>query len=314
MFHWLAARVLNKLNTGEYHPESGFTVNSQDGKKQYGLRTTLGDFLHFAEAPRELMANRVNPTIVRTPIELALGVDAQGKKVAPTQQFWNAARQAIPMPAQALTPKQTISQPDWKDELMKSAGVQSRKKFSMAENLAYKRSTEKSSGAPLEGDQLEAAQTKYKLEDDLRTALQSKDVAGYKSASAAIMAAQKAGTISSDEQTKLMKDATQYPTRLAATVARLPLEYSLDVYDLAGVTEKQQIRLAINKKIQSYYGDGMKGKKSIGDYKSIQPKIQRFFSDKAAPAPTAIPQAPAPTAHTGPPEEHRKPRGRGEQP
>jgi hypothetical protein len=44
-----------------------------------------------------------------------------------------------------------------------------------------------------------------------------------------------------DEQKQMLQDVYRYPTRLTATVARLPLEDSLDVYAAAANVEKESI-------------------------------------------------------------------------
>ena len=278
--HYLLARTLNYVANGNLHPESGFQVIGPDGKREYGIRTTLGDFLHFAEHPRDFMMNRVNPLLVRTPLELLGGVDAQGNKVSDTQKMWDTVRQIMPIPAQVLTPKQQISQPSGWDEGLKAVGVGSVKRFSPAETLAYQRSTQRSQGAPLEGDALEAAQTKYKLEDDLRNSVQAKDAAGIKTGKTAIIKARVAGQITVPEETKLILDAYKFKTRLAATIVRLPLDDALDVYKTASNIEKKQIRTAVLQKVQSYYNSVNQGKKPIGEFRSLKPRIQTFLADR----------------------------------
>jgi len=46
--------------------------------------------------------NRVNPLLVRTPMELIGGVDQQGNKVSDTQKAIDTIKQVIPIPAQAI--------------------------------------------------------------------------------------------------------------------------------------------------------------------------------------------------------------------
>jgi hypothetical protein len=278
--HYLAARAINYLVSGQYHPESGYSVVSKDGTKDYTIRTTMGDYLHFAQHPLDFMMNRVNPLMVRTPLELIGGVDAQGNKVSNTQKMWDTARQLLPIPIQTLTPKQQISQPSGADDALKAVGVNTRKRFSPAETLAYQRSTEKSQGAPLEGEALEKAQTKYKLEDDLRNAVQAKDAQAVAKGKQAIIQGVRDKTITGDEANKLIQDAVKYKTRLGATVARLPLDDALDVYAAASQQEKKAIRQAVAMKISSYYSLVERGKKSSAEYKAIQPRIQKFFQDK----------------------------------
>jgi hypothetical protein len=289
ILHWMTARAINYLANGSYHPESGFKVVSQDGKKEYGIRTTLGDFLHFAEHPRDFAMNRVNPLLVRTPGELIEGVDQQGNKISNTQKMWDTARQVMPIPLQPLLPKQQISQPSGVDEFLKGMGIGSVKKFSPAETLAYQRSTQKSQGAPLEGDALEKAQNKYMLSDAMRDAVISKDAAskakGIRTpaedkAAAAINDARKAEKITPDDQKQMIEDAYKYPTRLAANIQHLPIDDALDVYAAASQQEKKQIRHAVLSKVQSYYNSVSQGKKPLGEYRALAPRIQKFFADK----------------------------------
>jgi predicted ABC-type ATPase len=278
--HYLAARAINYLVSGQYHPESGYSVVSKDGKKDYTIRTTMGDYLHFAQHPMDFMMNRVNPLLVRTPLELLGGVDAQGNKVSNTQKMWDTARQVMPIPIQTLTPKQQISQPSGADEALKAVGIGSRKRFSPAETLAYQRSTEKSQGAPLEGDALEKAQTKYKLEDDLRNAVQAKDGAGVQKGKQAILQGVRDKTITSEEANKLIQDSVKYKTRLAATVARLPLEDAIDVWGAASQQEKKELRQTMLGKVSSYEKMVTERRKSIDEFRALKPKITQFLADK----------------------------------
>jgi hypothetical protein len=78
----------------------------------------------------------------------------------------------------------------------------------------------------------------------------------------------------------MVKDAYTYPTRLTQPVAHLPLEDSLEVYAAASQQEKKEIRRAVAAKIASYYSLVEKGKKAAAEYRSSQPRIQKFFQDK----------------------------------
>jgi hypothetical protein len=208
-------------------------------------------------------------------------VDAQGNKVSNSQKMWDALRQVIPIPAQALTPKQQISQPSRLDEVLKGMGVQSTKRFTPAETLAYQRATQKGEGGePLEGDKLEEAQTKFRLADAYRDAVMAKDQAAKQKAREDIDAARKSGTITLQDEERMMLAPYKYPSRLAATVARLPLEDALDVYHAVGLQEKRIIRAEIAQKVSSYYQSVATGKRSEKEYKALKPRIQQFFQDK----------------------------------
>jgi hypothetical protein len=97
---------------------------------------------------------------------------------------------------------------------------------------------------------------------------------------AAIVNARKSGQITPDEQAKLTTDAYKFKTRLAATIIRLPLDDSLDVYKAASNIEKKQIRTAVLQKVQGYYNEVNRGKKPMGEFRALQPRIQKFLGDK----------------------------------
>jgi hypothetical protein len=64
------------------------------------------------------------------------------------------------------------------------------------------------------------------------------------------------------------------------TVARLPLEDALDVYQAAGLQEQRIIRAEIAQKVSSYYQSVATGKRSEKEYKAPKPRIQQFFQGK----------------------------------
>ena len=260
--HWLFARGINYLVSGDTHPESGFSVESKDGKRIYNVRTTLGDFLHFASAPRDFLANRVNPLLVRAPEELFEGVDQQGHKVSSAQQVFDTLRQVTPIPLQGLYPNQQVSQPGSADKLAESFGVQSRKSFSPAETLALQLASKKSEGAPLEGDELAGAQKRYKLEDELRDAINTKDQAARSAALTAIHQAARGGEISTADATKIIEGANKYPAPIMATVSRLDLSEALWVYAKGSMTEKRALRPLIAGKIERWKTTGIPAKDS----------------------------------------------------
>jgi hypothetical protein len=63
----------------------------------------------------------------------------------------------------------------------------------------------------------------------------------------------------------MLQDVYRYRTRVAATVARLPLEAALDVYAAAANQEKKALRRGIASKVESYYKMVERGKKPYGD-------------------------------------------------
>jgi hypothetical protein len=92
--------------------------------------------------------------------------------------------------------------------------------------------------------------------------------------------ARKVGEITTPEESKLITDAYKFKTRLAATIIRLPVDDALDVYAASSNIEKKQIRAAVLQKVQGYYNSVNQGKKPLGEFRALQPRIQKFLADK----------------------------------
>jgi hypothetical protein len=275
--HWLLARGLNYIVSGDTHPESGFSVESKNGKREYSLRTTLGDFLRFVQKPKDFIANRVNPIGVRAPAEIAAGEDSMGNKVTTWQQFFDTLRQVTPIPLQGLYPNQSISQPDPSDKLLQSVGVGSRKKFSPAETLAHELETKRSGeGAPLEGEELEKAQLRYRLEDKLRTAINARDNQERVAAIGQIHEASRGpeAKLTPDEASHLISQANKYPMPLQSAVDHLALADALEVWDKASINEKRALRPVLANKIEHWMLASAKHTRQQND--SMRQRIQAF--------------------------------------
>ena len=252
---WLMTRGINYLVSGDTRPQSGMSVLSKNGKREYNMRTTLGDFLHFAEKPKDFIANRVNPILARAPAEIASGEDEMGNKVTGAQEFFDTLRQITPIPLQGIYPTETVSQPSAGDKLLQSVGVQSRKKFTPAETLAHELMSKRSGeGAALEGDDLAKAQLRYKLEDQLRTAINARDNAGKVAAQRQIhqAAAGPNAKLTAKEAGELIQNANKFPMPIQSTVQRLSLQDSLQVWDQAGITERRALRPLIQAKVEKW--------------------------------------------------------------
>jgi hypothetical protein len=142
--------------------------------------------------------------------------------------------------------------------------------------------SKKNSSGPLEGDALADTQKKYKLEEDLRDAISNRDAHGTATATKAITDATKGANpiIDYKKASDMINDAHVYKDRLTATVRRLGLEDSLQVYDSAGIFEQRKLRETINKKIMDWYQQAEEGKKTSGQLASMRPRISKFFSVK----------------------------------
>ena len=272
---WMLVRGINYLVSGDTHPESGNAVLSKNGKREYSMRTTLGDYLHFMQKPKEFLSNRVNPIGVRAPAEIAAGEDELGNKITSTQEFWDTLRQVSPIPLQGLIPTQSISQASPGDKLLQSVGVGSRKKFSPAETLAHEISTRRTGqGAALEGDELAKAQLRYKLEDSLRTAINAHDEEGRAEALRYIDSATHGpdAKLTREEATRLKTQAQKYPLPLQSAVDHLSLADALQVWDKSSLTEKRALRRIIQDKIAKW--DNAKHTKQQND--TTRQQVQAF--------------------------------------
>jgi len=78
----------------------------------------------------------------------------------------------------------------------------------------------------------------------------------------------------------MINDAHVYKDRLTATVRRLGLEDSVQVYDSAGIFEQRKLRETINMKIMDWYKQAEEGKKTSGQLASMRPRISKFFATK----------------------------------
>ena len=282
--HYLIARVVNYAVSGDLHPESGFSVMSRDGKKEYNLRTTLGDFLHFIRDPRDFAYNRLNPLLVRTPLEAFYGVNQRGRRLSDSQRETSILRQVTPISLQGPLSKvlpsvygnQGVAEPSASDQFLKSFGVGSVNRLTPAESLALQRLSGKNEGGALEGDALVAHQNRFKLEDDLRTANQSGNPFDVLAAEQRIDDAAKAGVFTREQVRAARKDARL--TRLQSSVKRLPLADALDVWDTAGIHERQSLTDVLFPKIISWRKRAARGEVSESERDLIQKRIAHMNS------------------------------------
>ena len=271
-------RVLNKLFNGGFHPESGFAVLSPDGKKEYSVRSTLGDFLHFIKEPLDFAYNRVNPLLVRTPIELMTGVDALGRKVSGSQKMLDAAKEVVPIPAQGLLPSTQVNPPSATDQLLKAIGVNSKQHLSPAETLAMQKASGRNESGPLEGQALANHQKKFRLEDALRTAIQNKDSKASSQAYSSIsQAAAGSDAILTPSQAKNLREDAKL-TRLQSSVKRLSLTDALDVWNVAGSQEKKNLRAIIGKKIQDWQHQVLTHRTTPSAIRATAERVKQFQS------------------------------------
>jgi hypothetical protein len=278
--HYLLARVANYVSTGELHPETGFSVMSPDGKKEYNLRTTLGDFLDFVKDPRDFAYNRLNPLLVRTPLEAFYGVDQHGRRLSPSQRETSVAREVTPISLQGPLSKvlpsvygnQGVAVPSGNDQLLKSIGIGATNRLTPAETLALQRASAKNEGGePLDGKALIDHQQRFRLEDALRTAHETGDAFDVASAEQKITSASKGdgAVFDATEARAARKDARL--TRLQSCVKRLPLPDALDVWQEAGITERQSLNRIMFSKIVTW-----RKRADRTEREELQPRVSQY--------------------------------------
>lgn len=74
------------------------------GEKEYTIRSVPGDLLHLLDNPRNFVYWRLNPSTVRTGVEMVTGRDIFGRKRSFPQQVGDFFTTHVPIPAQPFAP------------------------------------------------------------------------------------------------------------------------------------------------------------------------------------------------------------------
>lgn len=91
---WTGARVLNTLLDDDPHWDKPFSVVVN--KREYSIRTVLGDVQHLLTDPRSFLFGRLS-AIGRTGAELVTGRDDRGIRRSSMEQFGDALKWLVPM-------------------------------------------------------------------------------------------------------------------------------------------------------------------------------------------------------------------------
>ena len=154
------------------HP---YGVVNGDGKTVYGLRTTMTDFLHMMNRPREFAYNRVSP-LARSADEIVELRNQYGRKESLGEAVKSLPKAMLPIQVQnavGLGPN-TTTEPSARDQFMKSIGIQAKPNRTDAEQLAIDKVSQKLQGQEARtGSALVKQQLKFSAEDNLRSALQA---------------------------------------------------------------------------------------------------------------------------------------------
>ena len=277
------------------HFEHPFAVLSPDGKTQYSLRSTAGDFIHFLTAPRDFEFNRLNPAL-RAMREILEQRNAYGRRESWQESLEAPLKAVVPLGVQAAIPglgPGTTTEPSKTDMVLKTFGVSGIPVRSDAEKLAIDRADLKLQGTPARvGPALVKQQLKFNAEDKLRSALQAqkdyakggpdtvKDPAKVQKLKDAVENAQHdlqnlvmRKVITPDDVKKIKVGAQG--SRLKSVFDSLEPNDALDVWNVASDDEKKELDLMMQRKYHTWLDSLAKNGKSANNL--TEPDDQAVF-------------------------------------
>jgi soluble lytic murein transglycosylase-like protein len=244
------------------HP---YGVVSPDGKSVYGLRTTIGDFLHLVEKPREFAYDRTAP-ILRSVQEILEQRNAYGRRESLYEAMKSLPKAGLPIQLQAPLGlgAGSVTEPTPVDQLLKSIGIQAHPNRTPAEQAAIDVVSGKLMGTEAQtGQALLKKRMMFNAEDRLRDAYQAlrdakkdpkadfiKLQADVNNASRDVDTLARKRIISPEERKQLLKDAQT--SRLESIFKRLDPQSSLDIWDKANDQEKKQLGTQMHKKLMDW--------------------------------------------------------------
>ena len=252
---WLAARVLNQLNTGNAHYEAPFGVAYKDDEgreKVISLRTLPTDMLHAVTDPLKFMRYRASP-LERTISTVYTGRDEQGRRLPARDLVWDILGDSVvPLPLQNVTKKMSGFSPqeNWKELGIRGAGAQVTAYKTDAMQKASQLSADRSDSGPVDPDKLRAHAVKIELEDRLRSgSIQPQEL--WQMVDQDLISPREAkGMMTNINKTRGMEpDMAKLYTR----AARLPTADFLLVWESATNAEKAALTPLMLKKKSSYF-------------------------------------------------------------
>ena len=289
------------------HP---FGVVSPDGKSVYNVRTTMQDFLHMVNAPKEFAMSRVSPTI-KAAVESWSKRNEYGRAESQTEALKSIPKATVPIQLQhvlGLGPN-TTTEPSATDQFLKSIGIQAKPNRSDAEQLAIQKVSQRLQGTEARtGQDLVRHQLKFNAEDNLRAALEAQkaakqsggDVAKAKervdAANLAIqMLAQK--KVLAPEDVKNIRLTAQAP-RLVSIFNSLDPKDALEVWDKATDDERVQLGPHMQQKYAHWREKLAKEQQNINQLTADDQEVQDHFTQARIQANEAIrkPLPPPPAA------------------
>lgn len=250
---WGTARVLNYLNTGNFHFEAPFGVATKDKNGReiiYSVRTMPTDILHMADDPVGFIKGRMSP-FFRLSQEAMTGRDIYGRKLAPGDLAIDIARNMVPIPFEDVGQMMTGSTPEVGNvgQMAKAGGVTAEVYRSPAEKLAIDLASQRDESGVLNHAQVRHLEGLSRIENGLRsgtiTYQQLEDARDF-------------GPLTPDDYKKIrdnLKLTHGLDPDMAAMVTkvnRMPAQDALQVWNVATPREKTALMHVMIKKKQSY--------------------------------------------------------------
>jgi hypothetical protein len=250
---YLLARVLNKVTTGNTHPEAPFSLatKSKDGKETlWSIRILPTDLLHMISQPTNFIKGRLSPT-VHMAQELVSGRDSYGRKMAPEDLWADVARSTLPIPVQAIGQAVTNTGPEVGNagQGWKALGGTATNYQTPAGQLAATMAADHSESGPIDPVQMQRHRVIMDWEDKIR---------GGEMTMPEIYQMYAAGQLHENELKKITENAKQ--TRdmssplasLYVRASRLPAPQYLQVFDTMNTSEKTAL-LPLTLKVRKQY-------------------------------------------------------------
>ena len=211
----------------KWHFDSPFTVVW--GKREYRLRSVPGDILHLYDNPRNFVYWRLNPTTVRTFMEMTTGRDIFGRKRDFVDQVKDFFTTHVPIPLQPFMPS-LRKETDWFDGLLRTLGISSHKYRTAADQVMLDYFMEYRIDRPARSELLA-------VQDARRKVLKYVREGDIKSAAGAIKDVSKHYTVDPKKMLKWIEEA-QYPENIA-NFRNVPLEVMAKCLNVAEPEEEK---------------------------------------------------------------------------
>jgi hypothetical protein len=269
---------LNKVTTGNYHPEAPFSLatKSRDGKETlWSIRILPTDLLSAASNPVSFIKGRLSPTL-HTAQELVTQRDNYGRKLGPEDLWADVIRGAVPIPIQSIGQAVTNTGPEVGNigQTWKALGGTARNYSTPAAQAAADLAASHSEDGPIDPAQMHRHRVVMDLESKVRS--------GEMSYPDLMKLAYQTDQLSEVElkhiQQNLQKTKSMDSTlaSLYTRASRLPAAQYLSVYDQMNPTERAAL-VPLTLQVQRRYLTKAK-KEMTPEERQRDPVFQRLLN------------------------------------